>query len=100
MGVSVFAATVDSEEKVQEIVDGGISFPMGFGVTREDGDRLGSWWDERRNFIQPSEFVIDKRGVVLHSTYSASPIGRTDPGDVLSILKFLEARKKAAPKKK
>ncbi len=94
LGVSLFAAAVDPEEKVQEIVDGGISFPMGFGVDRATGDALGAWWDERGDFIQPSEFVIRQDGIVLHSTYSASPIGRTDPGDVFSLLSFLEARRK------
>ncbi len=100
LGVSVYAAAVDPEEKSREIADSGISFPLGHGVTRELADRLGSWWDERRDFIQPSEFVIDRSGRILSSTYSSSPIGRTDPGDVLSLLGFLEARKNEARKKK
>lgn len=100
LGVSVFAASVDSVEKTQEVLDSGLSFPIGHGVSRELGDKLGAWWEERRDFIQPSEFVIDNEGLVLHSTYSASPIGRTDAGDVVSLLGFLEARKKARAEKK
>jgi len=96
LDVSVYAATVDSEEKVQEVTDAGISFPIGHGVTREDADRFGAWWDDRRNFIQPSEFLIERGGTVVHSAHSASPIGRTDPGDVISMLTFLQERKKAA----
>ena len=95
LGVSVFAASVDSEEKTREVADSGVGFPLGYGVTRELADRIGAWWDERRGFIQPSEFVIDQKGMVLHSTYSASPIGRTDPGDVVSLLGFLAARRKS-----
>ena len=93
-GVSVFAAAVDSEEKTKEVADSGLSFPIGHGVTRETGDALGAWWDERRDFIQPSEFLIDQWGRVLHATYSTGPIGRVDPADLLSMLQFLEARKK------
>ena len=96
LGVSVYAATVDSEEKVKEVADSGIHFPLGYGVTREEGDRFGAWWDERRDFIQPSEFLIERDGKVLHSTYSASPIGRTDPGDLSSMLKFVIARREKA----
>ena len=96
LGVSVYAAAVDSEEKTREVADAGITFPLGHGVDRALADRIGAWWDERRGFIQPSEFVIRQDGTVLHSTYSASPIGRTDPGDVVSLLGFLEARRKKA----
>ena len=35
----------------------------------------------------------------MHATYSSSPIGRLDPGDVLSLLGFLLARKKAKAEK-
>ena len=94
LGVSIYAASVDPEEKCKEVADSGISFPLGFGVTREIGDELGAWWDERRDFIQPSEFVFSRDGRILSSTYSSSPIGRVDPGDVVSMLGFLEARRK------
>ncbi len=94
LGVSVYAAAVDPEEKSKEVADSGISFPLGYGVTREIGERLGSWWDEGRDFIQPSEFVISQGGRILSSTYSSSPIGRTDPGDVISLLRFMAARRK------
>ena len=93
LGVSVYAASVDSEERAREVVDSGLSFRMGHGVTREQGDALGSWWDERRDFIQPSEFVLDQSGRVLASSYSSSPIARMDAEDVLSMLRFVEARK-------
>lgn len=99
LGISVFAASVDSAEKTQEVKASGLGFPLGHSVTRAQGDAIGAWWEERRDFIQPSEFVIDRKGNVLHSTYSASPIGRTDPGDVLSLIGFLEARKKAKAEK-
>jgi len=100
MGVSLFAASVDSEEQSAEVAASGISFSLGYGVQRELGDALGAWWDERRDFIQPSEFVIRKDGRVIHSSYSSGPLARTEPGDVISMLQFLEtmAAKKAAKK--
>jgi peroxiredoxin len=92
LGVSVYAASVDSEEKSAEVAGSGITFPLGWGVSREIGDRLGSWWDERRDYIQPSEFVIRQDGRILQSSYSSGPLARTHPDDVLSMIKFLKAR--------
>jgi hypothetical protein len=55
---------------------------------------LDSFWDENRDFIQPSEFVVTKKGRVLSSTYSSSPIGRTDPEEALVLLGFIDSMKK------
>ena len=71
-----------------------MSFPVGWGVTREIGNTLGSFWDDNRDFIQPTEFLFTKSGRIMTSTYSSSPIGRTDPAETLTLLKFLANRKK------
>ena len=89
LGISVYAAAVDSVEKTQEVIDSGISFPVGWGVDRETGDRIGAWWEERRNHIQPSEFLFRKDGRVVQSSYSSGPLARTHPDDVVGLVKFL-----------
>jgi hypothetical protein len=71
-----------------------LSFPVATGVTREVGDRIGAWWEENRDFIQPSEFILNQKGRIISSTYSSSPVGRTDPEDLLMLLQFLESRNK------
>jgi len=58
------------------------------------GDRIGAWWETRRDHIQPSEFVLTTSGRVLASTYSSSPIGRMDPDETLSLVRMLASRKK------
>ena len=98
-GISVFAAAVDDTEKTAE-VQKDVSFPVCHGVTRDVGDKLGSWWDERRDFIQPSEFVIRQDGTVVSATYSSAPIGRVEAGDVLSLLGFLKKMRAAKAAKK
>ncbi len=92
LGVKVFAASVDSEEKTTEVMQSGISFPLAHGITREDANALGSWWDEKRNFIQPSEFVFRRNGQIVQSSYSSGPLARTLPEDVVALLGFLIAR--------
>ena len=91
-GAKIVAASVDDEEKAGEIAEGK-GFPFGYGVTREDADKLGSWWEERRGIIQPSEFLLNEEGKVMASSYSDGPIGRIDAADVLKVINFYESRK-------
>lgn len=90
--MSIFAGTVDSEEKTAEVASE-LSFPVAYGMTREQGDAVGAWWEERRDHIQPSEFLLTGSGRVMFSTYSSSPVGRMDPEETLTLVKFLDARR-------
>lgn len=74
-----------------------VSFPIGYGATRAMADQLGSWWEERRGLIQPSEFLVAADGKVRSATYSSGPIGRVDPVDVVRLVTFYD--KQAAEKK-
>ena len=89
-GVSIIAATVDSLEHAQNVAEP-LNFPVAYGVTREIGNTLGSWWDERRDFIQPSEFALNAQGKVLFSAYSNAPVGRMDPEETLTLIKYLNS---------
>lgn len=68
-----------------------MSFPIAYGVTREIAARLGAWWEDRRQFIQPSEFLLGPEGKVVFSSYSDGPLGRIDSADVLKIVNFLNS---------
>ena len=72
----VVAASVDPIDKAREVA-ADVSFPIGYGVTRDVADKLGSWWEERRQFIQPSEFVIGADNKIIVSSYSDGPLGRS-----------------------
>ena len=88
----IIAGTVDSEEKTLKVAEP-LSFPVAFGMTRSDGDTIGAWWDDRGDYIQPSEFILhgDK---VIASTYSNSPVGRMDPAETLTMIEFITAMAK------
>jgi peroxiredoxin len=96
LGVKVVAASVDAIDKAKEVA-AELSFPVAYGVTRAQADQLGSWWEERRSFIQPSEFVVAADGKVRAATYSSGPIGRVDAADVARLINFYD--KQAAAKK-
>ena len=93
MGVSLFAATSDSADDVSKVA-ADLGFPVAYGVTQEDGDRIGAWWEDRRGHIQPSEFILTGEGRVMSSTYSSSPVGRLDSAEALTLLGFLSSRPK------
>ena len=91
---SVVAASVDDIDNAKKIADGK-GFPFGYGVTRDIADTLDSWWEDRRQIIQPSEFVVNgETGKVVLSSYSDGPLGRLDAGDVIKIVNFYESQAK------
>ena len=92
--VSVVAASVDNIDNAKKIADGK-DFSFGYGVTRDTADALGSWWEDRRQIIQPSEFVVNgETGKVVLSSYSDGPLGRLDAGDVVRLVNFYESQAK------
>ena len=92
LDIQVVCASVDEIDKAKEVADE-VSFPVGHGVTRDIADKLGSWWEDRRGIIQPSEFIVGGDGKIMHASYSSGPIGRTLAEDVVRLATFLEARK-------
>jgi len=88
------AASADSAEKAREVANE-VSFPVAHGVTREVADRLGSWWGDKPDpgIIQPSEFIVDRHGKIVHSSYSSGPLARMDAGDVINMIRRIEKYK-------
>ena len=92
LGVKVVAASVDDVEKAQEVADE-VNFPVGHGVSRDIAKALGSYWEDRRQIIQPSEFIVGADGNVVACSYSDGPLGRIDAGDVVKMVNFYESKK-------
>jgi peroxiredoxin len=93
LGAKVVAASVDPIDRAREVARE-VSFPIGYGVTRDIANALGAWWEERRNFIQPSEFVVGTDTRVVISSYSDGPLGRMEGADMVSLIRLYEARNK------
>lgn len=92
LGVTIVAASVDPLDKAR-LVSAEVSFPVGYGATREMGDQIGAWWEDRRAFIQPAEFILGADGKVVASSYSAGPLGRIEATDVVKLIQFYDSRK-------
>jgi peroxiredoxin len=91
LGIKVAAASVDPIDKAREVADE-VNFPVGYGVTREIADKLGSWWMPGREAIQPTELIIGPEGKVVASSYSDGPLARTLAEDVISLVKIYDRR--------
>lgn len=89
LGIGVVAASVDPIDKAKEVA-AETNFPIGYGVTREDADKLGSWWEERRQIIQPTEFVLKGDNTIVNSSYSDGPLVRLQPSEVIGMVNHLD----------
>ena len=87
------AASVDPLDKAKEVA-AEVSYPIGYGLTREQADAIGAWREERRGIVQPSEFIVGRDAKVVASTYSSGPIGRVDAADVVKLINFYEKQAK------
>ena len=92
IGAKIVAASIDPIDKAQEVAND-VSFPVGYEVSREIADTLGSWWEDRRSIIQPSEFIVGADNKIVVSSYSDGPLGRIDAADVVKLVNFYESRK-------
>jgi hypothetical protein len=75
------------------VVDRGLTFPVAYGVTREESAVLGAWWDRDRGFIQPAEFLLGRGGIVLGSMYASGPVGRMGADEAVRLITMREGRR-------
>ena len=90
----MIGASVDDVDHAKEMADKGLTFPMAYGVTREESEAFGAWWsDDRGGYIQPAEFLVGRGGVVLGSMYASGPVGRMRVDEVIRQITNRERRR-------
>jgi len=91
---TIIVASVDSLEQSQEVADQGLTYPVAYGVTREESESFGAWWSEDRGgYIQPAEFLLGRGGVVLGAMYASGPVGRMGAGEAIRQITNRERRR-------
>jgi peroxiredoxin len=92
---TIIVASVDSLEQTQEVADRGLTYPVAYGVTRQESESLGAWWSEDRGgYIQPSEFLLGRGGVVLGAMYASGPVGRMGADEAIRQITNRERRRR------
>lgn len=94
-GIGVVAASVDPLEKAQETVkEHGITFPVAYGLDlKETVAKIGAFYEEARDFLQATGFVLKPDKTIAVAVYSSGPIGRLVWQDVLKMVQFYKSRK-------
>ena len=88
MDAKVYAASVDDVDHASEIA-GNLSYPVAYGITREDTDKIGAWWEDRRSIVQPSEFILGADGKSRGVDLQFGPVGRILATDAVKIITLL-----------
>lgn len=90
LGISVYALSTDSREEAQQTADKhNLSFPVMYGMDGpKTAELLGSYYEERRNIIHPSNFILGPDKKIVSITLSSGPVGRLTPEDVVRIVTF------------
>jgi peroxiredoxin len=89
-GITVVAASTDPLEKARgTVADHSLSYPIGYGLPlRETAATLGAFFDEKREFLQATGFVVKPDGTIAVAQYSSGPIGRLVWQDVVGLVQF------------
>lgn len=89
-GITVVAASTDPVEKAKETVsEHSLTFPVGYGLPmKETASALGAFYEERRNILQATGFVMKPDKTIVVSQYSSGPIGRLVWQDILGLVQF------------
>jgi hypothetical protein len=81
-------------EQAREVAGRGLTLPVAYGVTREESEVFGAWWDGDRGFIQPAEFLLGRGGIVLGSMYASGPVGRMEADEAVRLITMRERRRR------
>ncbi len=84
------AASTDPLEKARETVEEhSLSFPVGHGLPlKETARTLGAFYEERRQVLNSTGFLIKPDGTVAAAQYSSRSIGRLTWQDVVALVEF------------
>lgn len=84
----MYALSTDSREEAQATVDKHqVKFPVLYGMDGpKTAEMLGSYYEEKRNIIQPTGFILTPDKTILSVTTTSGPVGRLSATDVILIV--------------
>lgn len=82
------AVSVDTQAEARKtIVEHGLTFPVAYAA---DGQKLGAltgaFWEDKRQCLQATGFIVKADGTLAHALYSTGPIGRYTAAEALKML--------------
>jgi peroxiredoxin len=94
--IMVVAASTDPLDKAKETVsEHSLTFPVGYGLSlKETAATFGAFYEERRNVLQATGFLVKPDKTIAVSQYSSGPIGRLVWQDILGLVQFYKKQTK------
>ncbi len=91
-GIKIVAASVDTEEQAKGTVEEcGLNFPVGYGIDNKQISELtGCFYEEKRQILHSTGYVIKPDGTIAVGVYSSGPIGRLVWQDVLAVVQYIK----------
>ena len=93
LGAKIVAGVAQREEHARKMAGRDISLPIAYGLTQEEAESFGAWWEHERGYVQPSEFILAPDGTVLAAMYASGPLGRMSADEVATFLTNRERRR-------
>lgn len=92
--IGVVAISVKDEASARETAERtGVTFPMGYGLPlHQTAEKLGAYYEDRREILHATGFLLQPDGVISVAVYSSGPIGRLVAEDVLRLVRFYDKR--------
>lgn len=90
--ISVYALSTDNQEHAREMVDKhSLTFPVMYGVNGPaTSDTWGSYYEEKRNILHATNFILNPEKKIAVACYSTGPVGRIEPQDALNSIAFMK----------
>ena len=88
--IAVYFLSTDTLEEAKATVDKhGATFPVLYGMDGpKTAELLGAYYEQRRNIIQPTGFLLSPEKKILYLTISNGPVGRMTVEDILRVVAF------------
>ncbi|MBI2821000.1 MAG: redoxin domain-containing protein [Acidobacteria bacterium] len=92
--VAVIVASVDSPENAQKTLERHkLTFPLAYGLNpKEVAARTGAFFDEKKEYVHATGFIIGPDGRVAGAVYSTGPAGRYTAAECVGMVDYLSGK--------
>jgi peroxiredoxin len=91
MDIGVVAGSADDLEDTRKFIgELKVPFPVAYGLNpKEMSLKIGSFYESKDGYCQPTGFVIDPAGKIGNAVYSTMAIGRLVAKDCVGLINYL-----------
>ena len=93
-GIAVVALSTDTAENAKGTAETlGLGYPVAHGLPLEKTHQaLGCFYEERRQILHATGFLLRPGGEIAIALYSSGAIGRLRPDEILRLVEFWKSR--------